>query len=447
MRRVLIVGAGGRDFHDFNVVFRDDPDHRVVAFTAAQIPGIDHRRYPASLAGELLYPDGIPIRPEAELEALIRTERVDEVVLSYSDLSHDEVMHTASRALAAGADFRLLGPDRTMLQAAKPVVAVCAVRTGSGKSQTSRRIGRILLDAGLRVVLVRHPMPYGDLERMRVQRFATPSDIDAARPTLEEREEYEAPVAAGMVVYAGVDYEAVLERAQDEADVIIWDGGNNDLPFFKPDLHVVVVDPLRAGQELHYHPGEANLRLADVVVINKIDSASPAALEHVLADVALLNPGAAVVRANSPVTLTHGPSLVGAAVLVVEDGPTITHGGMPHGAGFVAAQRGGAGLIVDPRDYAVGSLAETFDRYPHIGSVLPAMGYSPEQVHDLERTIDAADPDVVVTGTPIDLAHVIHSRHPIRRASYELEEIGTPALAELLAPIVERAATAALAAA
>lgn len=446
MRRVLIVGAGGRDFHDFNVVLRDDPGHHVVAFTAAQIPGIDDRLYPGSLAGPL-YPDGIPVRPEAELEELIRTERVDEVVLSYSDLSHDEVMHTASRALAAGADFRLLGPDRTMLQAAKPVVSVCAVRTGSGKSQTSRRIGRILLDAGLRVVLVRHPMPYGDLERMRVQRFETPADIDAAQPTLEEREEYEAPVAAGMVVYAGVDYEAVLERAQDEADVIIWDGGNNDLPFFKPDLHVVVVDPLRAGHELHYHPGEANLRLADVVVINKIDSASPAALEHVLADVALLNPGAAVVRANSPVTLTHGPSLVGAAVLVVEDGPTITHGGMPHGAGFVAAQRGGAGLIVDPRDYAVGTLAETFDRYPHIGSVLPAMGYSPEQLHDLERTIAAADPDVVVTGTPIDLAHVIRSRYPIRRASYELEEIGTPALAELLAPIVGRAATAALAAA
>ena len=447
MRRVLIVGAGGRDFHDFNVVFRDDPEHHVVAFTAAQTPGIDDRRYPASLAGPLLYPDGIPIRPEAELEELIRAEGVGEVVLSYSDLSHDEVMHIASRTLAAGADFRLLGPDRTMLGATKPVVSVCAVRTGSGKSQTSRRIGRILLDAGLRVVLVRHPMPYGDLEAMRVQRFATLADIDAARPTLEEREEYEAPVAAGMVVYAGVDYEAVLERAQDEADVIIWDGGNNDLPFFKPDLHVVVVDPLRAGHELHYHPGEANLRLANVVVINKIDSASPAALEHVLADVALLNPGAAVVRANSPVTLTHGPSLVGAAVLVVEDGPTITHGGMPHGAGFVAAQRGGAGLIVDPRDYAVGTLAETFDRYPHIGSVLPAMGYSPEQLHDLERTIAAADPDVVVTGTPIDLAHVIRSRYPIRRASYELEEIGTPALAELLAPIVGRAATAALAAA
>jgi predicted GTPase len=306
VRRILIAGAGGRDFHDFNVVFRDDPEHHVVAFTAAQIPGIDDRRYPASLAG-LLYPDGIPIHPEAELEELVRTEGVDEVALSYSDLSHDEVMHIASRTLAAGADFRLLGPDRTMLGATKPVVSVCAVRTGSGKSQTSRRIGEILLDAGLRVVLVRHPMPYGDLERMRVQRFATPADIDAAQPTLEEREEYEAPVAAGMVVYGGVDYAEILARAEAEADVIIWDGGNNDLPFFKPDLHVVVVDPLRAGQELHYHPGEANLRLADVVVVNKVDSASPAALEHVLADIALLNPSAAVVRANSPVTLTHGP--------------------------------------------------------------------------------------------------------------------------------------------
>jgi predicted GTPase len=446
MRRILIMGAGGRDFHDFNVVFRDDPTTSVVAFTAAQIPGIDRRRYPASLAG-LLYPEGIPIFPEAELARLIRDEQVDELVFSYSDLSHDAVMHKASRALAAGADFRLLGPDRTMLQAAKPVVAVCAVRTGSGKSQTSRRVGRILLDAGLRVVLVRHPMPYGDLERMRVQRFETLADIDAAEPTIEEREEYESPVRAGMVVYAGVDYAEILACAEAEADVIVWDGGNNDLPFFRPDMHVVVVDPLRAGHELHYHPGEANLRRADVVVVNKLDSAAPAAVARVLADIALINPEATIVRANSPVTLTHGPSLVGAAVLVVEDGPTITHGGMPHGAGFVAAQRGGAALIVDPRPYAVGSIAETFHRYPHIGSVLPAMGYSSEQLHELERTIDAAECDVVVTGTPIDLEHVIRTRHPIRRAGYELEEIGTPKLEEVLAPIVGRVATEAPAAA
>jgi predicted GTPase len=446
MRRVLIMGAGGRDFHDFNVAFRDDPSSHVVAFTAAQIPGIDDRVYPASLAGPL-YPDGIPIVPESELTRLVRDEGVDEVVFSYSDLSHDDVMHRASRALAAGADFRLLGPDRTMLQAAKPVVAVCAVRTGSGKSQTSRRVGRILRDAGLRVVLVRHPMPYGNLERVRVQRFETLSDIDAAQPTIEEREEYEAPVCEGMVVYAGVDYAEILAHAEAEADVIVWDGGNNDLPFFRPDLHVVVVDPLRAGHELHYHPGEANLRRADIVVVNKLDSAAPAAVERVLADIALINPEATVVRANSPVTLTHGPSLVGAAVLVVEDGPTITHGGMPHGAGLVAAQRGGAALIVDPRPYAIGSIAEAFASHPHIGSVLPAVGYSEEQLHELERTIDAAECDVVVSGTPIDLEHVIRTRHPIRRAGYELEEIGTPTLEELLAPIVGRAATEAPAAA
>jgi predicted GTPase len=438
MGRIVIMGAGGRDFHDFNVVFRDDPETHVVAFTAAQIPGIDDRLYPAALAGELLYPGGIPILPEEGLEQLIRTEGVDEVVLSYSDLSHDEVMHHASRVLAAGADFRLLGPDRTMLGAGKPVVSVCAARTGSGKSQTSRRIARILLDAGLRVVLVRHPMPYGDLERMRVQRFATLADIDAADPTIEEREEDEAPVHAGIVVYAGVDYEEILRQAEEEADVIIWDGGNNDLPFFKPDLHIVVVDPLRAGHELHYHPGEANLRLADVVVVNKLDSASPGAVEHVLADIAAINPGARVVRARSPVSLNHGPSLLGSAVLVVEDGPTITHGGMPHGAGLVAAERAGASMIVDPRPYAVGSIADTFDRYPHIGSVLPAMGYSPEQLNELEETIEAADCDVVVTGTPIDLAHLIRSSHPIRRATYELEEVGAPALSDVLEPIIVR---------
>jgi predicted GTPase len=436
-RRVIVMGAGGRDFHNFNVVFREDPAHRVVAFTAAQIPGIDERSYPASLAGPA-YPDGIPIRPEDALPRLIREERVDEVVLAYSDLSHEDVMHKASTVLAAGADFRLLGPDRTMLQSTKPVVAVCAVRTGSGKSQTSRRVGRILLDAGLDVVLVRHPMPYGDLERMRVQRFASLADIDAARPTIEEREEYEAPVEAGMVVYAGVDYAEILERAQGEADVIVWDGGNNDLPFFRPDLLIVVVDPLRAGHELRYHPGETNLRMADVVVVNKVDSADPPSIERVLADVASINPDAAIVRARSPVTLEHGPSLVGAAVLVVEDGPTLTHGGMPFGAGMVAAQRGGAGVLIDPRPYAVGSIADAFDEYQHIGRVLPAMGYSDEQLRDLEQTINAVDCDVVVTGTPIDLARLIQSRHPIRQATYELEELGEPTLADVLAPIATR---------
>jgi predicted GTPase len=438
VRRVIVMGAGGRDFHDFNLAFRADPETRVVAFTAAQIPGIADRRYPASLAGPL-YPDGIPIRPEEELDALIRDEQVDEVVLAYSDLSHAEVMHRASAVLAAGADFRLLGPERTMLESTKPVVAICAVRTGSGKSQTSRRVGRLLLASGLRVVLVRHPMPYGDLEQMRVQRFASLADIDAARPTIEEREEYEASVEAGLVVYAGVDYEAILERARAEADLIVWDGGNNDLPFFRPDLLIVVVDPLRAGHELAYHPGEANLHMADVVVVNKVDSADPAQVERVLADVASINPAASVVKASSPVTLEHGPSLVGAAVLVVEDGPTITHGGMPFGAGLVAAQRGGAGAIVDPRPFAVGSIAETYDRYPHIGSVLPAMGYSDEQLRELEQTINAVDCDVVVSATPSDLTRLVDCRHPVRHATYELEEIGRPTLSELLDPIVARA--------
>jgi predicted GTPase len=435
MTNVVIMGAGGRDFHDFNVVFRDDPESRVVAFTAAQIPGIDHRTYPPSLAGPL-YPDGIPIVPESRLRDLIADDDVDEIVCAYSDLSHDEVMHKASIALAAGADFRLLGPRATMLDPSKPVVAVTAVRTGSGKSQTSRKIGRILIDAGLRVALVRHPMPYGDLEAMRVQRFASLAEIDASHPTLEEREEYEAPVELGIVVYAGVDYAAILAQAEAEADVILWDGGNNDLPFFRPDLHLVVVDPLRAGHELHYHPGEANLRLADVVVVNKLDSAGPAALERVLADVAAANPGATVIRAASPVTLDEGPPVAGRCVLCVEDGPTVTHGGMPFGAATVAAQHEGARMRVDPRATAVGSIAQVYEDYPHIGAVLPAMGYGDEQLAELEATINATDCDVVLTGTPIDLGRLIDSRHPIRHVRYELEEIGRPTLADALTPIV-----------
>ena len=432
------MGAGGRDFHDFNVVFRGDPAVRVVAFTAALIPGIDDRTYPPSLAGPL-YPDGIPIRPEAALAGIIRGEEVGEVVFAYSDLSHEDVMHRASIALAAGASFTLLGPRATMLRADRPVVAVCAVRTGCGKSQTSRRVGRILLDAGLSVVLVRHPMPYGDLEAMRAQRFATLADIDAAHPTVEEREEYETPVRAGMVMYAGVDYGEILERAQAEADVIVWDGGNNDLPFYAPDLHVTVVDPLRPGHELAFHPGEANVRLADVVVVNKVDSATPAAVELVVANVRSVNPGAPIVRAASPVRLEPGPSLAGARVLVVEDGPTVTHGGMPFGAGTVAAREAGAGTLVDPRPYAVGSLADTFSRYPAVGPVLPAMGYSDAQLAELAATIDAVDCDVVVAGTPIDLARLIATRHPVRRVTYELEELGEPALAQLLEPVIELA--------
>ena len=429
------MGAGGRDFHDFNTVYREDPSVRVVAFTATQIPGIADRVYPPSLAGPL-YPSGIPIRPEEELVDIVRTEEVDEVVLSYSDLSHEDVMHRASRVLAAGADFTLLGPQAMMLEASKPVVAVTAVRTGCGKSPTSRRIGSVLLGAGLRVGLVRHPMPYGDLEAMRVQRFTSSDDIDAAHPTLEEREEYEIPVSMGMTVYAGVDYASVLELAQKECDVLIWDGGNNDLPFVRPDLHIVVTDPLRAGHEVTYHPGEANLLRADVVVVNKVDSADRDDVAAVLEHVSSVNPLATVITARSPVTLEPGPSLEGKRVLVVEDGPTLTHGGMSFGAGTVAALEEGASELVDPRRFARGSIAELYASYPHLGSVLPAMGYSDEMLEDLRATIEASDADVVVAGTPIDLAHVVATRHPIRRASYELEEVGRPTLADVLAPLL-----------
>ena len=442
MQKVVVMGAGGRDFHDFNLVFREDADTRVVAFTAAQVPGIDERVYPASLAGPL-YPDGIPIVPEERLAELIHAEAVDEVVLAYSDLAHEEVMHKASIALAAGADFRLLGPRSTMLLATKPVVSVTAVRTGCGKSQTSRRIGSLLRAAGLRVALVRHPMPYGDLESMRTQRFASLADIDESHPTIEEREEYEAPVGLGMIVYAGVDYGEILALAEAEADVIVWDGGNNDFPFFAPDLSIVVVDPLRAGDELAYHPGEANLRRADVVVVNKIDSAELAQLETVLKDIRLVNVEAHIVLARSPVELRDGPPLEGRRVLVVDDGPTLTHGGMPFGAGTVAAREAGAAELVDPRPYAVGSIAETFARYPDL-RVLPAMGYSDEQLAELERTIDACDCDVVVTGTPIDLARLIRSRHPIRHATYRLEEVGGVPLVDLLEPIVALSRASAL---
>jgi predicted GTPase len=435
MRRVVIMGAGGRDFHDFNTVFREDSSVRVVAFTATQIPGIADRVYPPSLAGPL-YPSGIPIRPEEELVDLIRGEGVDEVVLSYSDLSHEDVMHRASRVLAAGADFTLLGPQGMMLEAAKPVVAVTAVRTGCGKSPTSRRIGSVLLAAGLRVGLVRHPMPYGDLEAMAVQRFTSIEEIDAAHPTLEEREEYEIPVSMGMTVYAGVDYAAVLELAQTESDVLIWDGGNNDLPFFRPDLHVVVTDPLRAGHEVTYHPGETNLLRADVVVVNKVDSADQHDVERVLRHVEEANPLATVITARSPVTLAPGPSIEGKRVLVIEDGPTLTHGGMAFGAGTVAALKEGAAELVDPRSFAVGSIAELYSAYPHLGKVLPAMGYSDEMLHELEQTIEVSDADVIVSGTPIDLARVVTTHHPIRRVGYELEEIGRPTLADVLAPLL-----------
>ena len=438
MKRVIIMGAGGRDFHNFNVAYREDASTEVVAFTATQIPGIADRTYPPSLAGRR-YPKGIPIRPEEELTALIRRYDVDEVVFSYSDMPHVEVMHRASIVLAAGASFVLLGPHATMLQSTKPVVSVCAVRTGSGKSQTSRRVGRILMDAGLRVALVRHPMPYGDLDAMRVQRFATLADIDASHPTIEEREEYERPVELGMLMYSGVDYAEILAQAQAEADVIVWDGGNNDFSFYAPTLQIVVVDPLRAGDELAYHPGETNLRMADVVVINKIDSAGLEKTERVLTDVAAVNPAATVIRAASPTMLQDGPPLMGRRVLVIEDGPTLTHGGMSFGAGLVAAQLGGAGEVVDPRPFAVGSIAETFRRFPQVGPVLPAMGYSDTQLGELEQTINAADCDVVLTGTPMDLGRLIHSRHPIRHVTYELQEIGEPTLDDVLRPMIQNA--------
>jgi predicted GTPase len=438
MRKVIIMGAGGRDFHNFNVAFRNDPNTDVVAFTATQIPGIADRVYPAALAGAR-YPQGIPIRPEEELTQLVHQYDVDEVILAYSDLKHETVMHKASIALAAGTDFRLMGPDATYLHSSKPVVAVCATRTGCGKSQTSRAVGQALLNAGLKVALVRHPMPYGDLVAMRVQRFATLEEIDASHPTVEEREEYEEPVRMGMIMYAGVDYEAILRQAEEEADVVIWDGGNNDFPFFAPDLLIVVADPLRPGHELLYHPGEANLRMADVVVVNKVDSAEAHNVEQVVENVESVNPMATLVFAKSPPKLDYGPDLLGRLVLVVDDGPTLTHGEMPFGAGLVAARNAGAAKIVDPRPYAVGSLKEVFAKWPQLTNVLPAMGYSDEQLHELEQTINAVDCDVVVTGTPIDLSRLITSRHPIRHVTYELEEVGTPTIAEVLEPIIVQA--------
>ena len=434
--RIVIAGAAGRDFHDFNVAFRDDPAAEVVAFTATQIPGIANRHYPASLAGPL-YPAGIPIVPEQELDDLVRSEAVDTVVFSYSDVSHEQVMHLASRALAAGAGFRLLSPRRTMLPSRRPVIAVCAARTGAGKSQTTRRIASILEAQGIRPVVVRHPMPYGDLAAQRVQRFATHQDLELHRTTIEEREEYEPHLDAGRIVYAGVDYAAILHAAEGEADVILWDGGNNDLPFYRPDLHVTVVDPLRPGHELTYHPGEANLRMADIVVINKVDSADPAALASVRAAVAAVNPAAVLVEARSSLSLVGG-DIEGRSVVVVEDGPTLTHGGMAYGAGIVAARRFGAARIVDPRPYAVGSIADVLDAYPALEPLVPAMGYGDAQVRDLEATLAATPADVVLAATPIDLGRLLDPGRPIVRVRYELEEMPETPLEPLLESIVAR---------
>lgn len=431
-RRVLIMGAAGRDFHNFNVAYRDDARYEVVAFTATQIPGIEGRSYPRELAGGL-YPEGIPIHPEDGLEDLISDLEVEDVVFAYSDVSHETVMHLASRALAAGANFTLLGPRATMLQATVPVVAVCAVRTGSGKSQTTRAVSRILKGAGKRVAVVRHPMAYGNLVEQGVQRFETFDDLVAANPTIEEREEYEPHIAQGSIVYAGIDYGAILERAQSDADVIVWDGGNNDLPFYAPDVHITLADPLRVGHETSYHPGEANLRMADVVVINKVDTAEPADVAALRKTAEEVNPKAVVVEASSPITLEQGASLEDKRVLVVEDGPTLTHGGMGYGAGVIAARRAGAAALVDPRPWAAGSIRETYDRYPHIGALLPAMGYSDVQREELARTINASDADVVLIATPIDLRKVCDIAKPAVRATYELEEVSSPTLAEVLA--------------
>ena len=443
--RVVIMGAAGRDFHDFNVVYRNDPSVEVVAFTAAtQIPGIAGRRYPTELAGQL-YPDGIQIVAESELERLLATERIDVVVFAYSDVAHEHVMHTASRVLAGGADFELLGPARTMLPSTKPVVATGATRTGAGKSQTTRYLAGLLEKQGLKVVVVRHPMPYGDLVAQRVQRYATYADLDRYDTTIEEREEYEPHLDAGRVLYAGVDYEAILRQAEAEADVVLWDGGNNDFPFYRPDLFVVVADPLRAGHEMHFHPGETNVRLADVIVVNKVDSATPDQIAEVRANIAAVNGRARVILARSALTL-QGGEIAGKRVAVVEDGPTLTHGGMTYGAGVVAARRFRAAEIVDPVPYATGELAQTLSRYPALEHLLPAMGYGQGQMRELETALNSMPVDLVLSATPIDLTRVLKLDRPVVRVRYELEELAgaaagheQPNLTELLAPIVERA--------
>jgi predicted GTPase len=431
--RVLIAGAAGRDFHNFNLLYRGREEFEVVAFTATQIPNIDGRTYPAQLAGSL-YPDGIRILPESELEEVVRGRQVDEVVFAYSDITHEHVMHVASRALAAGAGFRLLAPDDTMLTSTKPVVAVCAVRTGSGKSQTTRHIAALFRDAGKRVAVLRHPMPYGDLTTQAVQRFARYEDLDAAQCTIEEREEYEPHIAEGNLVFAGIDYAAILDLAEREADVIIWDGGNNDTPFVKPNLHVTVLDPHRAGHELRYHPGETNLRMADVCVVNKIDSAPQEAVDKVLDSIRTHNPGARIVLAASPFHVEGDPSQIeGKRVLAVEDGPTLTHGEMSYGAAVLAAKTHGAAELIDPRPYAVGSIAKTFEEFPHIGPLLPAMGYGREQMNDLCETITRSEAELVLIGTPIDLRKLISFARPAVRVTYRLQPMGEPTLEDVLA--------------
>ena len=425
------MGAAGRDFHNFNVVFRDREQYQVVAFTATQIPGIEGRQYPPALSGRL-YPKGIPIYDERDLTRLIAELQVDEVVFAYSDVPHEYVMHKASQVLAAGADFRLMGPRETMLKSTKPVVAICAVRTGSGKSQTTRHVAGVLQSMGLKVVAIRHPMPYGDLAKQAVQRFATYADLDKHECTIEEREEYEPHLDRGVIVYAGVDYERILRQAEQEADVILWDGGNNDFSFYTPNLLITVADPHRPGHELTYHPGETNLRMADVVVINKVDTADYANVLRVRDDVRSVNPGAIIVEAASPIFVDHPQDIRGKRVLVIEDGPTLTHGGMAYGAGVVAAQRFGAAEIVEPRPFAVGSITATYAKYPGTGKILPAMGYGAEQMAELAETIARSDADLVLSATPIDLRRVIQVQKPMERVRYELQVIGVPTLEDIL---------------
>ena len=431
MKNVIIMGAAGRDFHNFNVYFRHNASFRVVAFTATQIPDIEGRKYPAELAGKL-YPKGIPIYAEAQLDDLIRKFKVDDVHFAYSDVSHDYVMDKASQVMAAGANFVLLGPDSTMIKSRKPVVSVCAVRTGSGKSQTSRKVALILKARGRRVAVIRHPMPYGDLVKQKVQRFAAYSDLDKHDCTIEEREEYEPHIDKGIIVYAGVDYGAILKRAEREADVILWDGGNNDFSFYQSDLEIVVADPHRAGHELLYYPGETNFRRAQVIVINKMDTAKKDQVGIVMGNIKKVNPRAKVIRAKSAITVENGREIAGKRVLVIEDGPTLTHGGMTFGAGIVAAQKYRAAKIVDPRPYAVGSIKKTFLKYSHLDKVLPAMGYGHKQVRELAATINKIDCDLVVSGTPIDLNRVLTSNKKILRVRYELQEIGSPNLEDVL---------------
>jgi len=427
----LIMGAAGRDFHNFNVFFRDNPDYEVVAFTATQIPDIEGRLYPPQLAG-LLYPGGISIHSESELLALIREKHVDQVVFAYSDVPHEYVMHKASMVLAAGADFRLMGLNSTQIKSTKPVVSVCAVRTGSGKSQTTRRVSKILRGMGFRVAAIRHPMPYGDLVKQAVQRFADYSDLEKQQCTIEEREEYEPHLDNGVIVYAGVDYERILRQAEQEVDIVLWDGGNNDFPFYVSDFKIVVADPHRPGHELSYHPGETNARSADVFVINKVDTASPESVMKVRENLRTLNPGAQIIEAASPLFVDDPSAIQGKRVLVIEDGPTLTHGEMAYGAGWVAARRFGAAEIVDPRPFAVNSIKATYEKYPRTGPILPAMGYGEAQTRDLEQTIRNADVDLVIIGTPIDLNRIIKIDKPSQRVRYELQEIGQPTLEDLL---------------